>query len=125
MFMATIKRVGILGSGIMGAGLAEVAARAGYDVVVRSRSLDAANEMMTTIDKGFMRAIERGKATDELRASVLARITATDELGAVADCDLVIESVIEDLPSSLACSANSTGLSKLGQSWPPTPARFP
>ncbi|MDO8390597.1 MAG: 3-hydroxybutyryl-CoA dehydrogenase [Actinomycetota bacterium] len=95
--MSDIQRVGILGSGIMGAGLAEVAARAGYDVVVRSRSLAAANAMVASIDKGFAKAIERGKATEEERSAVLARITATDHLGALADCDLVIESVVEDL----------------------------
>ena len=95
--MTNIQRVGILGSGIMGSGLAEVAARAGYDVVVRSRSLAAANAMVASIDKGFAKAIERGKATEDERAAVLARITATDHLGALADCDLVIESVVEDL----------------------------
>ena len=95
--MSEIQKVGVLGSGIMGSGLAEVAARAGYSVVVRSRSIDAANAMVTTIDKGFVKAIERGKATEEDRAAVLARITATDHLGALADCDLVIESVVEDL----------------------------
>ena len=95
--MSDIQKVGILGSGIMGSGLAEVAARAGYEVVVRSRSLTAANAMIASIDKGFAKAIERGKATEEERAAVLARITATDHLGAVADCDLVIESVVEDL----------------------------
>ena len=95
--MTDIQRVGILGSGIMGSGLAEVAARAGYDVVVRSRSLSAANAMVAAIDKGFAKAIERGKSTEDERAAVLARITATDHLGALADCDLVIESVVEDL----------------------------
>jgi 3-hydroxybutyryl-CoA dehydrogenase len=95
--MSEIKKVGILGSGIMGSGLAEVAAKAGYDVVVRSRSLSAANAMLASIDKGFAKAIERGKATEEERAAVMARISATDHLGAVADCDLVIESVVEDL----------------------------
>jgi 3-hydroxybutyryl-CoA dehydrogenase len=95
--MSEIKKVGILGSGIMGSGLAEVAARAGYDVVVRSRSKASAEAMVASIDKGFAKAIERGKSTEEERAAVLGRITATDHLGAVADCDLVIESVIEDL----------------------------
>ena len=95
--MSDIKKVGILGSGIMGSGLAEVAAKAGYDVVVRSRSLSAANAMLASIDKGFAKAIDRGKATEEERAAVMARISATDHLGAVADCDLVIESVVEDL----------------------------
>jgi len=95
--MSDIQKVGILGSGIMGAGLAEVAARAGYQVVVRSRSQSSADAMVASIDKGFAKAIERGKSTEEERAEVLGRITATDHLGAVADCDLVIESVVEDL----------------------------
>jgi 3-hydroxybutyryl-CoA dehydrogenase len=94
---STIQRVGIVGSGIMGAGLAEVAARAGLDVVVRSRKRDTAEAVITTIDKGLVKAIERGKATDDDRNSILGRIHATDHLGALADCDLVIESVVEDL----------------------------
>lgn len=100
-YMHAIQRVGILGSGTMGAGLAEVAARAGYDVVVRSRSRDAANEMMTSIDNGFTKAVERGKCTEQVRDDVLARITATDSLDSLADCDLVIESVIEDMAVKL------------------------
>jgi 3-hydroxybutyryl-CoA dehydrogenase len=95
--MSAIKKIGILGSGIMGSGLAEVAARAGFDVVVRSRSKATAEAMVATIDKGFVKAIERGKSTEDERAAVLARIHATDHLGGVADCDLVIESVVEDL----------------------------
>ena len=112
--MAEIKRVGILGSGIMGAGLAEVAARAGYDVVVRSRSLAAANEMMATIDKGFVKAIAREKSTEDERAAVLGRISATDQLSAVADCDLVIESVIEDLAIKLGLFAELDRVVKAG-----------
>ena len=95
--MAEIKTVGVLGSGIMGAGLAELVARAGYAVVVRSRSQASADAMVASIDKGLVKAIERGKATDEQRQDLLGRITATEHLGALADCDLVIESVVEDL----------------------------
>ena len=95
--MAEIKTVGVLGSGIMGAGLAEVVARAGYSVVVRSRSQASADAMVASIDTGLVKAIERGKATDEQRQDLLGRITATDHLGALAACDLVIESVVEDL----------------------------
>lgn len=95
--MSQIKRVGILGSGIMGSGLAEVAAKAGFEVVLRSRSKTAAEATLASIDKGFVKAIERGKATEEERAAAMALITATDHLGALADCDLVIESVVEDL----------------------------
>jgi 3-hydroxybutyryl-CoA dehydrogenase len=92
-----ISKVGILGSGIMGAGLAEVAARAGYDVVVRSRSQASANSMLTHIERGLAKQVERGKIDDDTSKAILGRITATDHLGGVADCDLVIESVIEDL----------------------------
>ncbi|MEO5901478.1 MAG: 3-hydroxybutyryl-CoA dehydrogenase [Ilumatobacteraceae bacterium] len=92
-----IRKVGIVGSGIMGSGLAEVASRAGFQVVVRSRKRDSAEAMVSMIDKGLIRAIERGKATDDDRSAILGRITATDHLGALADCDLVIESVVEDL----------------------------
>jgi 3-hydroxybutyryl-CoA dehydrogenase len=112
--MSDIQRVGILGSGIMGSGLAEVAARAGFDVVVRSRSLTAANAMVASIDKGFVKAIERGKATEEERVEVLGRIQATDHLGAVADCDLVIESVVEDLAVKKALFAELEQIVKPG-----------
>jgi 3-hydroxybutyryl-CoA dehydrogenase len=81
----------------MGAGLAEVGAKAGFDVVVRSRTQAAADAMVTAIDQRLLKAIEKGKATEEERKDVLGRIVATDHLGAIADCDLVIESVVEDL----------------------------
>ncbi len=95
--MAEIKKVGVLGSGIMGSGLAEVIARAGYDVVVRSRSQASADAMVASIDKGLTKAVERGKATEDDKAAILGRIRATDHIGQVADCDLVIESVVEDI----------------------------
>jgi 3-hydroxybutyryl-CoA dehydrogenase len=112
--MSGIERVGILGSGIMGAGLAEVAARAGFQVVVRSRTHSGADAMVAGIDKGFAKAIERGKATEDERAAVLGRITATDHLGAVADCDLVIESVVEDLAVKKALFAELEQIVKPG-----------
>jgi 3-hydroxybutyryl-CoA dehydrogenase len=112
--MSGIQRVGILGSGIMGSGLAEVAARAGFDVVVRSRSQSSADAMVASIDKAFAKAIERGKSTEEERSAVLGRITATDHLGAVADCDLVIESVVEDLTVKRALFAELEQIVKPG-----------
>jgi 3-hydroxybutyryl-CoA dehydrogenase len=95
--MSGLQRIGVVGSGIMGSGLAEVAARAGCDVVVRSRTQGSADSMVATIDRGLVKAIERGKATEEERAAIVGRITATDDLHALESCDLVIESVIEDL----------------------------
>jgi 3-hydroxybutyryl-CoA dehydrogenase len=112
--MTNIKRVGILGSGIMGSGLAEVAARAGCDVVVRSRSQSSADAMVTSIDKGLVKAIERGRATEDERSAILGRITATDRLDDMADCDLVIESVVEDLAVKKALFAELERIVKPG-----------
>jgi 3-hydroxybutyryl-CoA dehydrogenase len=95
--MATVKRIGVIGSGIMGAGLAEVASRAGYDVVVRSRTQSSADAMLSTLGRALAKAVERGKATDDERTAILGRITATDQIADLAGCDLVIESVVEDL----------------------------
>jgi 3-hydroxybutyryl-CoA dehydrogenase len=81
----------------MGAGLAEVASRAGCEVVVRSRSQGSADSMVATIDRGLAKSVERGKATENERAAIVERITATNDLDALAECDLVIESVVEDL----------------------------
>lgn len=93
----TIKSVGIVGSGIMGAGIAEVAAKTGHQVVLRSRQQASANAMVTSLEKSLAKQVERGKLTDEDRIATLARVTATAKLHDLADCDLVIESVVEDL----------------------------
>lgn len=107
-----LKKIGVLGSGIMGSGLAEVAARAGYDVVVRSRTQASADAMVASIDKGLAKAVERGKATAEDRSTILGRISVTSELGALADCDLVIESVVEDLAVKRALFAELDGIAQ-------------
>ncbi|MEO7398345.1 MAG: 3-hydroxybutyryl-CoA dehydrogenase, partial [Ilumatobacteraceae bacterium] len=95
--MTDITTVGILGSGIMGSGLAEVVARAGHTVIVRSRTGGAAEAMVAAIAKALTKQVDRGKLAAGERAAILARVSATDDLGALADCDLVIESVVEDL----------------------------
>jgi 3-hydroxybutyryl-CoA dehydrogenase len=105
-----VKRIGVIGSGIMGAGLAEVAARAGYEVVVRSRSQSSADAMLSTLGRALAKAVERGKATDDERTAILGRITATDHIGALVGCDLVIESVVEDLEVKKALFAELDSL---------------
>ncbi len=92
-----IQRVGVLGSGIMGSGLAEVAARAGYEVVVRSRTEAGADAVYTGLDAGLVKQVARDKLTEDERQAILARITVTDDLSELALADLVIESVVEDL----------------------------
>ena len=92
-----MKKVGICGSGIMGSGLAEVAAKAGYTVVVRSRSAATAQAMITSIEKGLDKQVQREKISADDKAAILGRLSATDKIADLADCDLVIESVVEDI----------------------------
>jgi 3-hydroxybutyryl-CoA dehydrogenase len=92
-----IERLGIVGSGIMGSGIAEVAAKAGVDVVLRSRRQESADAMLTSLAKSLTRQVERGKLADDDAEAVKARVSATADLDALADCDLVVESVVEDL----------------------------
>ena len=93
----TIKQFGIVGSGIMGAGVAEVAAKAGFDVVLRSRAQATADEMLATLDKSMLKQVEKGKLEDEARLAALERVRAVTDLAELAGCDLVLESVVEDM----------------------------
>jgi 3-hydroxybutyryl-CoA dehydrogenase len=93
----TIERVGIVGSGIMGSGIVEVAAKAGYQVVLRSRQQHTADATVAGFEKSLAKQVEKGRLSEEDRAAALGRVTATSDLHALADCDLVIESVVEDL----------------------------
>jgi 3-hydroxybutyryl-CoA dehydrogenase len=110
----TIKRVGILGSGIMGSGIAEVAAKTGHEVVLRSRKQETADAMVASLTKSLTKQVERGKLSQEDADAALARVTATDHIGAVADCDLVIESVVEDMDVKKALFAELDGICKDG-----------
>ena len=93
----TIKRVGVLGSGIMGSGIAEVAAKAGIEVILRSRKQATADAMVAGLDKSLTKQVDRGKLAEEERTAILGRVTATANLHDLHDCDLVVESVVEDL----------------------------
>lgn len=92
-----VQLVGVCGSGIMGAGLAEVVARAGMDVVVRSRTLDGAKSMLSSIEKNLDKQVAKEKMTADQRNEVLSHIRITDSLSDLASCDLVIESIVEEL----------------------------
>ncbi|HUP87295.1 MAG TPA: 3-hydroxybutyryl-CoA dehydrogenase [Acidimicrobiales bacterium] len=92
-----IKRIGIVGSGIMGSGIAEVAARTGHDVVLRSRKQESADAMVAGLEKSLAKQVERGKLSEEDRDAAVARVGATSSIDDLADCDLVIESIVEDL----------------------------
>jgi len=93
----TIKRVGVVGSGIMGGGIVECAALAGHDVVLRSRGLATAEGTLARVERSLDRRVEKGPLSPEDRSEVANRITVTSDLHDLAECDLVIESVVEDL----------------------------
>jgi 3-hydroxybutyryl-CoA dehydrogenase len=93
----TVKRVGIVGSGIMGAGIAEVAAKSGFEVVLRSRAQSSADAMVAGLEKSLARQVEKGRLGEADRDATLARVRAVADLGELSECDLVIESIVEDL----------------------------
>jgi 3-hydroxybutyryl-CoA dehydrogenase len=107
-----VGRVGIVGSGIMGSGLAEVIARAGYDVVVASRSQASAEGVLANVDRGLAKSVVRGKLGPEERTAVMSRLIAVEGVSGLADCDLVIESVIEELGVKQALFAELDGVTK-------------
>ena len=92
-----VKRVGVVGSGIMGSGVAEVAAKAGFEVVLRSRTQSSADAMFAGLERSLAKQVERGKLEDGERTDALERVRAVTDLGELAECDLVLESIVEDL----------------------------
>jgi len=94
--------IGVVGSGIMGAGIAEVAARSGCDVVVREVTQELAEAGRDRIAASLERAVTRGKLAAADRDATLDRIRATTSLDDLADRDLVIEAIVEDEPTKTA-----------------------
>ncbi len=92
-----VKKVGVLGAGMMGTGIALVSAQAGIEVVLIDRDQTAADKGKIYIGDYADKGIKRGKTTPEQKISMLARVTATTDLNMLKDCDLVIEAVFEDL----------------------------
>ena len=91
-----IKKVGILGAGFMGAGIASVSAQAGIEVVLIDRDQESADKGKAHVQKGLTDQVNKGRATAAQRDAVLARITATADYAALAGVDLIVEAVFED-----------------------------
>ena len=90
-----IKKIGVLGAGMMGAGIAYVSAKAGFDVVLKDVTIEAANKGKAYSEKIEAKALERGKTTPEKSKTLLDRITATADANDFAGVDFVIEAVFE------------------------------
>ena len=93
----TVKQLGIVGTGLMGSGVAEVAAKAGVEVILRSRTADAARASYAGLEKSLARQVERGKIEASAAEDVAARVRTVTDLDELASCDLVLESIVEDL----------------------------
>lgn len=81
----------------MGSGIAEVAAKSGYSVVLRSRRQETADAMVASLQKSLARQVEKGRLEQAAADEIAGRVTATDSFHELAECDLIIESVVEDL----------------------------
>jgi len=110
----SIARVGIIGSGIMGSGIAEVVAAAGYTVILRSRRRDSADAMLTGLSTSLAKQVAKGKRTQDEADAIAARVSATAHLGDLVDADLVLESVVEDLAVKKALFAELDSVCKPG-----------
>ena len=92
-----IKKVGVVGCGIMGSGITQVCAQSGYQVIVSEVNDELLNKGIASIDSFLTKSIERGKLSQPEKDSTLARIKGTTSTKDFSDCDLVIEAVVEDM----------------------------
>jgi 3-hydroxybutyryl-CoA dehydrogenase len=92
-----LRTVGVVGSGTMAAGIVEVFAKAGFDVTFVARSTDKVDAVTTRMAKSLGKAVEKGKLSESDRDAAIARVTGATTLTALADVDLVVEAVVEDL----------------------------
>ena len=97
-----IRKVGVIGTGTMGLGVAQVCAQAGCQVVAVKATPGPADKPKASLEGSLAKAVERGKLAADVRDAIVGNITFTNDEGAVADCDLVIESIIEDIETKKA-----------------------
>jgi 3-hydroxybutyryl-CoA dehydrogenase len=92
-----IRKVGVLGCGLMGSGIAQTAATAGFDVVVRETSDELCERGFGGIEKSLARFAEKGTITPEKRDEIRGRMRGTTSLAELSDCDIIIEAIVENL----------------------------
>ena len=92
-----IRKVGVLGCGLMGAGIAQVAATAGFETVVKEVSDDLIAKGFGGIEKSLAKFAEKGTITSEQQTQIRGRLSGTTSFDKLADCDIIIEAIIENL----------------------------
>jgi len=95
--VAPVARVGVVGGGLMGSGIAQVASQAGFDTVVRELTEPLSSRARDGIRRSLDKAIEKGKLTADARDAAVSRLSFTTDLADLGACDIVIEAVVEDL----------------------------
>ncbi|MFQ6000089.1 MAG: enoyl-CoA hydratase-related protein [Anaerolineae bacterium] len=100
--MIEVKKVGVVGCGLMGSGVAQVCAQAGYPTLVREPTPELLEKGLSRISAFLGKGVARGKLSEAQREATWGRISGTTELSDLADCDLVIEAIIEDLEAKKA-----------------------
>jgi 3-hydroxybutyryl-CoA dehydrogenase len=99
------ERIGVVGLGAMGAGIAQVAIEAGYEVVGREVTTELGDAAAGRIGHFLSRKVEKGQRTEDEREAAVTRLATTTELSDLAECDLVIEAIVEDLDAKRALFA--------------------
>ena len=107
-----IEKVGVVGCGLMGHGIAQICAQAGWEVVVREVDEGRLEKGLGKVDKQLARAVEKGKLQQDDADAIRTRIQATTDYGELADCDLVIEAITEDLDAKLEMWREVDGIAK-------------
>jgi len=107
-----IEKVGVLGCGLMGSGIAQVSATAGFPVTIVEVTQELCERGLRNIEKNLDRQVEKGPITSERRAEIRGRLSATTDLGAVADCDLIIEAIIENRQEKLDIFRRLDGIAR-------------
>ncbi len=95
--MNRFRRVCVVGTGVMGSGIVQNCAQAGYPTVMLGRRVESINRAMTAINKGLSRLVERERITEQAKNDALGQIETTLDFDAVRDCDIVIEAIVEDM----------------------------
>ena len=105
-----VRKVGVVGCGLMGSGIAQVAAQAGFETVVREVDETVLRRGLGAVETFLARGVERGKVTDADRQATLGRLRGTTKLDDLAGCDLVIEAIVEDRAAKRALFGELDGL---------------
>jgi 3-hydroxybutyryl-CoA dehydrogenase len=98
----TVRKVGVVGLGTMGAGIAQVCVQAGVETVGREVSEELGERARAQVEHYLGRGVEKGRLSGDEKEDALARLTTTTDLGELGDCDLVIEAIVEDLDAKRA-----------------------